>query len=165
MERTPSLISLSSSGSSGGSRSRNGDPLLPLNEKTCQPRQPQQIPRFKAVLGHCLYRRVVVWTLAGLALIAVVISRSQHVWVSDMVGYAKGSTGPVVESKPDISDKADGGAQKDLSNTALVVSVSDGSQISALEIEDDELSKEEDEKETEQFEKEANEKPWLRYRQ
>ncbi|KAG6031638.1 hypothetical protein E4U41_007490 [Claviceps citrina] len=130
MKRTPSLLSLSSCGSVSASSLRIGDSLLPLHDKTTYQ---QQIPPLKAVLGHCLCRRVLTWTLMGLALITF-ISHSQHVWVSDMVEYAKGDgTGGYVPQTP------------------------------AIEPEADEQSREEDEKDRETFEVEASSKPWLRY--
>ncbi|KAK2593303.1 hypothetical protein QQS21_008985 [Conoideocrella luteorostrata] len=160
MERTPSLLSLSSCGSSSASRSRNGDPLLPLNEKPPQAR----IPRIKAVLSHCLYRRVILWVVVtGVALLIIIVSHSPHLWVSGVVDYAKGnSTGEYAPKA--TGEETDGNSDKDLSNTALVESVADGSQKPTVNLEEaDELDHEEDEREREQFEEEANSKPWLRF--
>lgn len=161
MERTPSLLSLSGCGSSSRLRSRNGDPLLPLNRKNSRK---QDIPPFKVLLGHCLYRKVVIWTLMSLALVTTVVFHIQLVWVSDTIEYAKDpSTASSVEAPPDTPVQAGNAPKVDLSNTALVESVSDASQTPTIEVEDDELSREEDEKAKEQFENEANKKPWLRY--
>lgn len=66
MERTDSLLSMSST-SSTASRSRFGEPLLPYTEKPSQ----NHSSSIKAVFGHCMYKRVIVWTVASFSLIAL----------------------------------------------------------------------------------------------
>lgn len=161
MERTASLLSLSSGGSSrSGHDSKNGDPLLPYSEKP--PRQ--RVPRIRAVLSHCLYKRLLIWTLAGLALITLVLSQSRHVSVSNVVQYAK-AKGYKAASPPNNSGNNSQDASKDLSDTVIVVNVNDGTQKPTIDLQADKLNQEEDEKEREEFEKEAQDKPWLRFPQ
>jgi len=167
MERTPSILSVSSYGSSSEARLRNGDSVLPVKEKTLQQ---QRIPHLKAVLGHCFYRRVVIWTLMSLALVTITIFHGRHVWVLDMVEYAKGSnidlaveTTPIVPTPAYANENA---PKDDPSTTALVEPVSKTPQESPIEPEDDEFGKEEEEeKEREEFKNEVKKKPWLQYPQ
>ncbi|KAG6014295.1 hypothetical protein E4U54_005544 [Claviceps lovelessii] len=166
MERTPSILSLSSCGSSSESRVRNGGSVLAVKEnKSYQ----SDIPPFKSVLGHCLYRRIVIWTLMSLALVTVAISHRRHMWVLDMVEYAKdsSSTDLVAEATHHVPFPVHPNGNptnNDPSTTALVEPVSEALQEPPIELEeDDELSREEYEKEKKEFENEANRKPWLRY--
>ncbi|KAG5980680.1 hypothetical protein E4U55_003780 [Claviceps digitariae] len=164
MERTPSILSISSCGSPSESRLRGGDSVLLVKDNTSHQ---QRIPPFKAVLGNWFYRRVVIWTLMSLALVTVIISHSRHVWVLDMVEYAKSSSIDLaVEATPVayVPVHANENAPKDdPSATARVEPVSNAPQDIPTESEDEEMSKEEEEKEKEEFENKANKKPWLRY--
>lgn len=163
MERTASLLSLSSGGSSrSGLDSKNSEPLLPFSEKP--PRQ--TVPRIKAVLSHCLYKRLLVWTLAGLVLITLVFSQSRHVSVSNVVQYAK-SKGYKATTSPNNSGNKSQEASQDLSDTTIIVNVQYGtqSQKPTIDHQADALNQEEDAKEREEFEKEAQDKPWLRFPQ
>lgn len=69
MGRAKSFLSFSSSRSSshGSDPPRPNESLLPCLEKPCEKRA----IRLRALLGHSLYRRVVKWTLASLALLAL----------------------------------------------------------------------------------------------
>ncbi|RDA87130.1 hypothetical protein CP532_4251 [Ophiocordyceps camponoti-leonardi (nom. inval.)] len=66
MGRATSLLSLSSRSSSHGSDQRMSDSLLPSLDK---PAEKKRAIRLRSLLGHSLYRRVVKWTLASLALL------------------------------------------------------------------------------------------------
>ncbi|KAG5953354.1 hypothetical protein E4U53_005898 [Claviceps sorghi] len=164
MERTPSILSLNSCGSSHESRLKHGDSVLPIKERT----SPQhRFPPLKAVLGHCFYRRLVIWTLMSLALVTIAISHSRNLWVLDMVEYAKGGNADLAtEPTPDVPIPlhADANAPKDDPRpTALFEPVSNAPQNPSIELKDDGSSQEESEKEKEVFENEAKRKPWLRY--
>ncbi|PFH55579.1 hypothetical protein XA68_17996 [Ophiocordyceps unilateralis] len=67
MGRATSLLSLSSRSSSHGSDQRINDSLLPCLDKPSEKRA----IRLRSLLGHSLYRRVVKWTLASLALLGL----------------------------------------------------------------------------------------------
>lgn len=161
MEHPAPLLGL---GSFGGIRNgpdfKNGDPLLPYSEKPPQKR----VPRIKAVLSHCLYKRVLVWAVVSLVLVTLFLSQSRRVSLSHVVEYAK-SQAPNVQNTPKNASNEGIGAGKDTSAEIDITNVNDGSQKPAVEVQVDELDREEDEKEREEFEKEANEKPWLRFPQ
>ncbi|KAG5971034.1 hypothetical protein E4U56_007114 [Claviceps arundinis] len=174
MERTPSLLSLSSCGSSSGLISTNSDSLLPLKENVFRH---QKIPPLKVLLGHLLYRRIVLWTLICLAVVGLIVSSGGHVSVSEMVEYDKGSsTDSSMEAKPEFTAYANGNfPNDDAANTytALIVPASEnpeGPQTSEIESEEDKIIRDEEEEEEdvegeeeELDEDEADSKPWLRY--
>lgn len=176
MERTPSLLSLSSCGSSSGLISTNSDSLLPLKENVFRH---QKIPPLKVLLGHLLYRRIVLWTLICLAVVGLIVSSGGHVSVSEMVEYDKGSsTDSSMEAKPEFTAYANGNfPNDDAANTytALIVPASEnpeGPQTSEIESEEDKIIRDEEEEEEdvegeeeELDEDEADSKPWLRYPQ
>ncbi|OAA37188.1 hypothetical protein NOR_07204 [Metarhizium rileyi] len=159
MERTAPLLNLSSHGIIRNSPdSKKGDLLLPFYEK---PRQ-KRIPRIKAVLSHCLYKRALIWFLVSLALITLVLSQSRNVAVFRLVEYARGKTPDVLDTSKTTGNGSQA-AEDDTSADIVVVHTGHDSQKPTVEVQVDELNQEEDRKEREEFEKEANEKPWLRY--
>ncbi|POR34620.1 Uncharacterized protein TPAR_05186 [Tolypocladium paradoxum] len=85
MGRTTSLLSLSSRSSSRASEHRNHDALLPCTEKPPEERR----PRIRALLGHCLYRRVLIWSVASLVLVAIILFQGKDVSIPDVVKYGK----------------------------------------------------------------------------
>ncbi|KAL2152568.1 hypothetical protein VTH82DRAFT_5752 [Thermothelomyces myriococcoides] len=68
MER-PSFISKRSSSLTG---------LLSNHEKSLLPRPVHQKPKIRTLFGHCLYRRVILWTTAGLALLLLTLSSGKR---------------------------------------------------------------------------------------
>lgn len=110
MERKPSLLSLSSRSSSYAPEHRSRGPLLPCMEKHCDKR-PVHIRSF---FGHCLYRRVLIWTVVSLVLVSVILFRGSDVSVPDVVNFGKAKLYPTQLSRPDAGaakgNAADGNA-------------------------------------------------------
>ncbi|OAQ72100.2 major facilitator superfamily transporter [Pochonia chlamydosporia 170] len=159
MERTASLLSLSSRASTrNGPDCKDNCHVLPYSEKPPQPR----VPRIKAVLSHCLYKRVLVWAVASLLLVTLALSQSRNVSMSHVVEYAKSKATNVHPASNKTGIKTQG-AGKDLSHDSIIVQPGDSSQKPTVDAQADELNREEDSKEREEFEKQANEKPWLRF--
>jgi hypothetical protein len=76
---------------------KNGDFLLPLpvNSKTKF--------RIKALLGHCLYRRVIIWGTVVLALLVLALSAgpSKREALLDLVDFRKEAQEPEEEKPPE----------------------------------------------------------------
>lgn len=126
------------------------------------------------LLGHLLYRRIVLWTLICLAVVGLIVSHGGHVSVSEMVEYAKGSsTDSSMEATPEFTAYADGNFPNDEpanTYTALIVPISEAPEdpqtFEMVSEEDELIGEEEEEEEREELEEdEADSKPWLRYPQ
>ncbi|KAL2137955.1 hypothetical protein VTI28DRAFT_7766 [Corynascus sepedonium] len=118
MER-PSFISRSSSSLSS---------LLSHDEKSLLPRPVYQKPRIRvrSLLGHCLYRRVVLWIAAGLAVLFLILNSGERDLRRDRLL-------DLVHSKPYKKDKSDVGGikgSKDGPQVAVVVAGTEGSKSS-----------------------------------
>lgn len=174
MERTVSLLSVRSSRSSSlASLSRYHEPLLPLAESVSEK---QQI-KVRSVLSHCLYRRVLIWTVASLVLVSVVLFKASNASVPNVVSSRLGNfkTPHVVEA---VSPKA-GHVQEDknIQGGAVFVIVSGGAQkeinrqqgklmepASANRVLESTVNQE-DEQTMKQTQKEMEKTPWLRFPQ
>lgn len=149
MDQISSYVSRKS-GSFPTLMARKSEAYLPVSTK------PQSKFRMKALLGHCLYRRVVIWTVVVIVLLSVTLfnprltARSRD--VLDLVHGAKG----------DIKDShhvAEGtGIQKQQGDQAQE------QEQEQEEIKEDEEEKKEDE-EDELLPETVNGPHWLRYRQ
>lgn len=157
MERTASLLSLSSRASSTGPESRNSDPLLPYSEKP----QAKRVPRIRTLLTHCLYKRVIVWAITSIVLATLILSHSKDVSVADVVEYAKSRTSSV------SSENNDEDLDEPIFDDSIVVVVNDWAQKpgSRPSSDADLLDEEEDLQQLEDFENEIKSKPWLRFKQ
>ncbi|KAL2162611.1 hypothetical protein VTH06DRAFT_6447 [Thermothelomyces fergusii] len=113
MER-PSFIPRSSSSLTG---------LLSDREKSLLPHPVHQKPRIRALLGHCLYRRVILWTSAGLALLLLTLS-------SGKPGIRRERLLDLVHSKPDENGASHTPGEKGIKNDPEIVVVAAGSEIS-----------------------------------
>ncbi|RDA92505.1 hypothetical protein CP533_4184 [Ophiocordyceps camponoti-saundersi (nom. inval.)] len=119
MGRAISLLSLSSRSSSHGSDQRMSDSLLPSLDKPAEKRA----IRLRSLLGHSLYRRVVKWTLASLALLIL-----WFVFVSDVSAPNVVRLGKARLSSHSLSPQAlPPSRQGDLSSDGTIVVVQDGS--------------------------------------
>lgn len=141
MERTPSILSTSSRSSSRASDSRNSEPLLPYSEKP--------VIKVRSLLGHCLYRRVFIWTVVSLVLAAIVLFRHNDVPVSDVVSVHIADQESDREQYHNAHTNLNGPEINDLpvkspSGSAIVVVVSD---------EDEDLQEPWEESEEEEVEK------------
>ena len=111
-------------------------------------------PRIKAVLSHCLYRRIIIWSVASLVLVALVLNHSSNISVSTFVEFAKFKTTSGVDAQSEISK-----------DSAVEAVASDGSQKSMADVQSDKFNQDQDEKEREEFEAAAKQRPWLRFPQ
>ncbi|PHH79346.1 hypothetical protein CDD83_3873 [Cordyceps sp. RAO-2017] len=124
MGRATSLLSLSSRSSSRASEHRNQDALLPCLEK--QPDKPGI--RIRSLLGHNLYRRVLKWTLACLALLVLLFFLATDVSAPEMVqmGKARLAGHTLQPPKPAAHGPADGSdPTPDLTDADVSVVVQD----------------------------------------
>ena len=85
MERSTSLLSFSSRSSSSSSADRKKDLLLPYSESVSE----KTVPKFRNPLGHCLYRRVLIWTTVSLAIAGFVLFGKHDISVSDVAPFSQ----------------------------------------------------------------------------
>ncbi|KAL2191939.1 hypothetical protein L209DRAFT_85780 [Thermothelomyces heterothallicus CBS 203.75] len=97
--------------------------LLSNNEKSLLPRPVYQKPKIRTLLGHCLYRRVILWTAAGLALLFLTLSSGKR-------GPRRERLLDLVHSKPYAKDTSYVHGAKGIKNDPGVVVVVAGSENS-----------------------------------
>lgn len=80
MERSNSILSLSSRSSSNASTRQKFDPILPFSRMSEKSKS-----KFPNPFTHCLYRRVLIWTLVSLALVSFLFLGRHDLGVTDVV--------------------------------------------------------------------------------
>ncbi len=80
MERSTSLLSFSSRSSSSSSTDRKKESLLPYSESVSE----KTVSKLRNPLGHCLYRRVLIWTAISLIVVGFVLFGKREISVPDV---------------------------------------------------------------------------------
>ncbi|KAI1105342.1 hypothetical protein F4804DRAFT_350861 [Jackrogersella minutella] len=148
MDRISTYVSRKS-GSFPSLMARKSEVYLPVTTK------PQPKFRVKALLGHCLYRRVVIWTVVIIVLLSITLfnprltARSRDVF--DLVHGSKSGT----KETPHVPENI--GLQKQDGDEDRIQDVAEETKS------DDELKEQEEEEEKEEKEK-AKGPHWLRYK-
>ncbi|KND88942.1 hypothetical protein TOPH_06458 [Tolypocladium ophioglossoides CBS 100239] len=65
------------------------------------------------MLGHFLYRKVLIWTVASLVLVAIILFRGRDVTIPDVVQYGKSKLSPSHEAAGDDNSKGDDDGELD----------------------------------------------------
>ena len=193
MERTASLLSLSSRSSSSDPDSSHSELLLPFSEKEWPLKR--RVPRVRALLGNCLYRRLLIWAAAVLIIIGFALLHQREVSVSNVVEFVNPEA-PTNKAAFSGQTSGNGGNERSHQQQAALKESEDGSGSAALVVEEDalkpttkeeiaegdrdtiekdlieafmeqisQLDAEEDAARKEQFEQAAKKMPWLRFKQ
>ncbi|KAK5987449.1 hypothetical protein PT974_11576 [Cladobotryum mycophilum] len=169
MERTASLLSLSSRSSSHSSSTRNHEPLLPYSENVTD----KPFIRARSLLGSCLYRRVLIWTVLSLAVVSVFLFKAGDA-SADVVSTRLSATKPAPTlGTPTPQTTNNGNTEEEDGGTVLVIVSPESQKNKGKETKEnektastgieDELSAEADEEQRKKTEEDLKKMPWLRF--
>lgn len=168
---------MSSRSSSHASLTRNDEPLLPLSFASDH----KPSIRVRALLRrHCTFKRVLIWAVSSLALVAVILYSTKDVSIYDVASHhlgkpessSDGHQSPATESSQDAQnadDKGDAAPEEDNPDPIVVVAPGEGDDMMADEEEEDDEDEDslsaEDLEAKKQYQDDLKRMPWLRFKQ